>query len=208
LLDPISEGDKKAAKERAPTAEDIAQASAALDCVRDTFADRDDLNDYEHNLNVACGQSSVSPKTAGLVASAVSFYLREQAKAAMALKQTGSVHFGTIGVREDFYLSLLSTFAHEGNYGVSWITKLADTSGNVATWFASSNPALDMEPGKVYRVTATVKKHDAYKGVAQTILGRCKVLSDSERVSAEAKDVKKANKAAKLAAQGAIKASA
>ena len=195
------------AKKVMPTAEDMTLAATALDFTRESLTDKadlTDLNDYEHNLRVACSLSSVGRKTVGIVASAIPYYTREMAKASEAAKGAGSVHFGEIGKRADFYLSMTSTFARDFGYGPCFVTKLVDGSGNVATWFASEKP--EMEIGKVYRVTATPKKHDDYKGVKQTTLARCKVLSDSEKVAAEAKDAKKAAKAAKDAAKlGAAK---
>jgi len=52
---------------------------------------------------------------------------------------------------------------------------LIDLSGNHLTWFASGS---DMEVGNTYKLLGTIKKHDEYNGVKQTILTRCKVKEE------------------------------
>jgi hypothetical protein len=46
---------------------------------------------------------------------------------------------------------------------------------NILSWFTSSNIS-DLEVGKEYWLSATVKEHSEYKGEKQTILTRCKVI--------------------------------
>lgn len=178
-----------------PTEADASKADAALDYIRDALAMRNDLysdlNDYEHNLLVACTQSHVSKKTAGIVASAIVFHDRILSDAAKAAS-SASEHFGTIDARESFYLTYTGCTPGSGNYGPYWLCRFSTRKGYEATWFAHQAP--DMQVGKEYLVTATIKSHSTYKGIKQTALTRLKVHSDAERAKMEAKWAKAATK--------------
>ncbi len=112
----------------------------------------------------------------------------------------------------------MHTFRHEGNFGVTYITKLLTDEGNVAVWFASRplnkivvstvngvqyGDEKLVEYGERVVITGTVKKHDKREGVNQTVLSRCTVLTDEDIKQAEEKAAKKAAKAAKDAAKAA-----
>lgn len=46
-----------------------------------------------------------------------------------------------------------------------------DKNGNVLVWKTGYQ---DMEEGKFYTVTGTIKEHNEYSGEKQTVLTRCK----------------------------------
>jgi hypothetical protein len=84
-------------------------------------------------------------------------------------------YFGTVGKREVFEALTVTEFRHrETDYGTSTIIKYRDTEGRVAVWFASGS--IDPVVGEVVKVKATVKNHDEYKGLRQTILSRVVTL--------------------------------
>lgn len=132
-------------------------------------------NDYIHNLQVIVDMEVVTWRTAGYAASIVSSYRRakERNLRRAVLTASGTSHFGTVGKREEFRLTLLGIHSFEGYYGMTHLHRFADPDGNAAVWFASS--ALEMEPGASYRVKATVKKHNDYNGQPQTQLTRVAV---------------------------------
>ncbi|MGA4842102.1 hypothetical protein [Streptomyces sp. G45] len=61
------------------------------------------------------------------------------------------------------------------------LVKFSDASGNVYVWFSSA--AIVPDKGDEVEVTGTVKKHDMYGEVAQTVLTRCRV-AEREPVAA------------------------
>lgn len=188
-------------KERKTLPEDVEIAEKALEHARTVLALKEGLGDYEHNLYVATTQDSIGHKLMGITCSLVPYYLKEVERLVLSesrkISATGSVHFGTIGKREDFYLTCARVFTKEGNWGTTYIHSLVTVDGNLATWFASSNP--EMKPGVVYRVAATVKAHAEYKGAKQTTLTRLSVYTEEGKALAEAKDAKRAAKLAKMA---------
>ena len=56
------------------------------------------------------------------------------------------------------------------------ILKFKDEHGNTIIWNTSSFYE-DLEEGKAYTITGTVKEHSDYRGDKQTVLSRCKVES-------------------------------
>lgn len=74
--------------------------------------------------------------------------------------------------------------AWDTQFGTTFLYKWTDDEGNIFTWFAS-NSIEDEDTVKA--ITGTVKKHETYKEVNQTILTRCKV---TERCSKPAEEHK------------------
>lgn len=208
LNNPPSEGTEafekwsRWAKARATTDRDREIAEKALTHAREVLAGRSDLNDYEFNLYVATVQESVGMKLVGIAASLIPYYLREVERMAVReaeRKRAGaSEYFGTEGKREDFYLTCTKVIPLEGNFGTTFLHRFVTREGNTAKWFASVNP--EMEIGKEYRVTATVKEHGEWKGFKETALTRVAVYSEEARKAAEEKDARKAAKAARATA--------
>jgi len=207
VLSPPAPGDHKwreIAERLAPNEADLEIATKTIDYVRDTLAPKTDRNDYEHNLYVAMTQPMVHYKLAGILASAVPFYMRSVQDAVERQRQGESHHFGVVGERGDYYVTLAKVINVESMYGTSFLHKFFTREGNAMSWFASSNPQL--ETGKEYRITATIKKHDVYKGVEQTSVTRVTIYTDEGRIEAEAKEAKRAEREVKRAAKEAAKA--
>lgn len=123
---------------------------------------------------------------------------------------TPSEHFGEFkpnkkgeekGVRAEFTFMVLALIDVESMYGSSTLHKLVDADGNLATWFNSGQhlqTEFDEEPvesfqkrynaamirvNDVIRVKATPKRHEEYKGEAQTSLSRVALVERVEVAS-------------------------
>ena len=75
-------------------------------------------------------------------------------------------------MRVEFEAEVIGVYGTEGTYGHTDIVKFRDLKGNLFTWFASGY--TDLERGDRISIKGTVKNHDTYRGVKQTILTRCK----------------------------------
>ena len=128
----------------------------------------DEPNDYSNNLHVLAGQRAIEPKHLNLTASMIVSHQRAIANGQRAAE---SNHFGTVGKREQFSLTVERVFTTE--YGVTHIHTMRDSAGNVAVWFATKEA---LEVGRSYTLAATVKSHGERDGVKQTVLTRCKEL--------------------------------
>ncbi|HSD83549.1 MAG TPA: hypothetical protein VLG46_06815 [Anaerolineae bacterium] len=62
--------------------------------------------------------------------------------------------------------------------GITVLYKFVDPHGNRAAWFAATDPPLEV--GATYHLKATVARHSNFRGVAETILNRCRVLAQNE----------------------------
>ena len=160
-----------------PEDRDVKLAEAAVAWVHALEADRGpSANDYEWNLITALKNEDglLHQRCLGIAASAISAYGRAM-EIEMRRKHAAqtSRHFGEVGKRAEFTLTVESLRHIQGTYGTTAIHNLVDAAGNRAVWFSSSDV---LEQGKTYRLKATVKAHEEYKGIAQTVITRCKVV--------------------------------
>lgn len=164
---------------------DKAQAKAAFEWAKSQPTEG--VGDYIYNLGVACRAGYVTHKTKGLVASAISAYLRHlereeelnQRKRDDAKKSREWV--GEIKKRQVFENLTVKVMRYiEGDYGTSTLVVFEDEPGNLIKWFASKE-LDDLDRGDVVNIKATPKKHDEYQGVKQTQITRAIIM---EKVTA------------------------
>ncbi len=161
---------------------DATTAEAAIEWARNLSDSAIADSDYLANVNLVARVGLVTRKLAGVAASIVSSYLREQDKLTYAAKQAArpeSNHVGTIGKRAVFTVTCEKVIRSEGQYGVTGIHKMTDDKGNDLTWFASESTEWLAE-GQTYQVKATPKSHGDFQGRKQTVLNRVAVVKAKE----------------------------
>lgn len=144
--------------------------------------DKAQRSDYEHNLIVVASKELIEVRDTGILASAVSAYIRAVEREAEMLRQRAtqpvSAHFGTVGKREVYTLKVerVHRMTFEGFHGntVLELYSMLDANGNIAVWRTAEGA---LEVGKTYQLKGTVKAHGEWKGMKQTTLTRCKVMS-------------------------------
>lgn len=155
-----------------PSAEDEAKAKAAQAWAAALTDDEVRGNTFLHNLRVIAGSQGVSLKNLGMAAAIIVAYDKSREEARDKAITANSEHQGEVGKRGKFPgLLVEKIIASESAYGMTYIHKFRDKAGNVFTWFSSGT---SLDEGTTYDVTATVKKHDEYNGVKQTVLLRVK----------------------------------
>jgi hypothetical protein len=80
-------------------------------------------------------------------------------------------HVGKVGEKLTVRVTISKVSDFTGGFGPTRCHTMVDADGHVFTWFASE---ARYEVGQVVTLVGKVKKHDAYKGVSQTVLTRCK----------------------------------
>ena len=91
------------------------------------------------------------------------------------LAQGPGVHIGEEKQRLDLVVSVDGEpQALETEWGASFLYRFEDEKGNSLVWFTGSKQ--DMEPGKTYKIRATVKRHNKFRGRNQTQLTRVQVI--------------------------------
>lgn len=155
--------------ETAPTDEELAVAGEALEWAR---ALEGELDDYLHNLKVATAGSTMTWRSAGLVASVIPAMNRakerEIKRAEYRKRAAASEYIGEVGKPLTFTGTVVMLKELDGVYGVTYLTKFVEGDGNTVVWFASR----PLDRGVTYRLTATVKAHRDYNGAKETVITR------------------------------------
>lgn len=172
---------------RSPTIDDIDNAKAyktlykdmliqdivALDeqlagCISDLLA-MPTNNDFMMNLNLALRSEYVRPKLYAFIAAGVNMWIREQQKK-REQSANPSQYVGAIGSRVvGTQMTITGLNKTEGMYGTTFIYNLMDSNGNIYVWFASKGIG---QAGEVVDLKFTIKGHQEYRGVKQTIITR------------------------------------
>jgi hypothetical protein len=135
-------------------------------------------NDYLYNIHTIANMDALESRHYGFAASIVSSYLREVEREnlyrARREASESSQWIGTVGQRLDFEAVCVSIRSHEGNFGITYICKFVSNGRDQITWFSSNEPTFD--ENMIINFKGTVKQHDEYQGIKQTIVTRCKVI--------------------------------
>ena len=83
-----------------------------------------------------------------------------------------SVFQGNIGDRLELHLLVKAIFPIEGKYGHGNMYLMKDNNENVYIWSTNSKK---LELNTEYDMRGTVKSHENYRGVNQTVLTRCRL---------------------------------
>jgi hypothetical protein len=133
-------------------------------------------NDYMSNLHTLAKAGVLEFRDLPLAASMVAVFQRERTrKKEEELVSRSPKYIGTEGAREEFVFTVLFT-SLVGEEQPCLMHRMVDQEGNPAIWFASGSTAL--VKGHTYRVKATVKAHEVYRGKMQTRVTRIQVLED------------------------------
>lgn len=146
-------------------------------------------SDYGRNLRVILAGQNVSGRNLGILASLVKVYAKAQE--IEAKRKANPIAKGFIGeVKErvrDFSIELTTVREFDGNYGTTTLFVGRTPSGHVVKWFASGAWRYDVGD-TLYLAAATVKAHENYKGIDQTVITRGKIDSEKAQAVLRAKE--------------------
>lgn len=146
-------------------------AEAVIAWANDKFIGNTESS-FAANVGAALEAGFVTPRMVGFLACLPALKSRDDERREIAKQGADSEHFGTPKQRLEGNFEVVAEHSFEGHYGVTHLyTMIVD--GNVAKWFSSTG---GMEVGDKGRAKMTIKKHDEYKGVKQTIVNRVTVL--------------------------------
>lgn len=153
------------------SAEDKVKAKDTSEWAENISDDEAESSDYIHNIRAIARSGMVGYRTAGFAASILNAYLR--ATEVKVIKTSN--HVGEIKKRQIFEVVLNKHFVYDGQFGTLNKYIFNDESGNVIIWATTSHQ--DFEIGKRYGVKGTIKEHSEFKGIKQTIINRCEVVT-------------------------------
>lgn len=82
-------------------------------------------------------------------------------------------YLGEIGTRQEFQLTVLDKRPLEQGYALE-LVRFTDDEGFLVIWWASKK--TDLHIGTKYRLKATVRKHEVYRGTKRTVVNRVNVI--------------------------------
>ena len=96
--------------------------------------------------------------------------IRETMKA--KLPKPASEHIGQIGDKVDMEVTHIRTGYYDTQFGTTWVHNFKDAAGNILIWKTSACSGFEKD---TLRIKGTIKAHDEYNGIKQTVLTRCKI---------------------------------
>ena len=97
--------------------------------------------------------------------------IRETIKA--KLPDNSGKHLGRVGDKIELDATFKRIRWYDTKFGTTWVYTFEDDEGNCLVWKTSAS--IGPKEGDRVHIKATVKDHDEYNDVKQTILTRCKI---------------------------------
>ena len=133
---------------------------------------------FEHNVLVACRQEMIARRDIGLVAAAIMLYEKNLIKKIDLKKNQESAWVGAVKEKREFDVVVYKKLGFETAFGYMRMILMKDTAGNVFMWKTGTGFSGNISVGDNIKIKGTIKKHDEYQGVKQTILTRCSLLEE------------------------------
>lgn len=135
-------------------------------------------SDYVENMKNLVRPERVSARHIGMLASAPAAWTK--AKEAKAEREAAdalpdSVWFGKEKERLEYTGTVKVIRYVEGDWSTKTLYAMTDAKGRRAKWWATGSNPLRVTEGDVVTLTGTIKGHEEYRGIKETILTRCKI---------------------------------
>ncbi|MEY8688471.1 MAG: hypothetical protein AB9M53_01145 [Leptothrix sp. (in: b-proteobacteria)] len=171
--------DRKIRETYKPTDDDRAKAKAVIDWVQSEWGGKPDQSDYEYNAVNLTARRHVEPKRLGVLVSLISAYDRAQSER-VARDAAVNAHVGEVGQKREFSAVFAGVNWFETQWGSMAVARFQTPEGLVVYKGSTQFWPDGLKAGDAVRFTGTIKSHEDYKGTKQTIVQRCKVLTDGE----------------------------
>ena len=166
------------------------EAIKVMEWLREKFLNKahEDCTEFEMKVRAACEGPSETPmvrdRNLNMLIWGIGGYQRDLQKdaekrireTALLKEKNTSVFVGKIKERRDFTLTLKLKRVFGSNFGPRYMQKFVDADNNVFVWWGTNATAENTVVGNTYVFKATIKAHDEYNGVSQTILTRATLL--------------------------------
>jgi hypothetical protein len=175
----VSNDNKELVKQLTPTEDDEVNAAKAIEWAKSITGE----SDFEHNLKSIATSGHASHRTMGLSCAIYGAWRKAvEVEASRKIAAETSTHIGIAGERITLHeIKVLSARCiGEGQFGATWLIKLTDDEGNAMTWFTNEEK---LTTGSIVSIKATIKKHDEFRGVKQTLLTRVTEIATTEQAA-------------------------
>ncbi len=146
---------------------------AAADGLLDFARRFEGTSDYAQNLRTIAGVDHTYGKHIAILVSVIAAKNKADAKAkAEAERATlpqANEFIGAVGGKvKDLEVTITGCRLFDGDYGLKTLITMRDADGRELKWWATGDKMMD--EGKRHLKGATIKKHEEYRGVKQTIV--------------------------------------
>lgn len=166
-------GNEKSVKDA--TDEEVAEMNAWVETVNTN-------SDYMWNAKTAWTKSSTDYRDVALLASFVKVFLKAKSDIAKRMQDKNNEYVGNVGDRITIkdIKSVRILYTKEGsryayNAPSAYVHEIVDGQGHVYVWSSTTFFIDDFNDGKLKEIVATVKTHQEYKGLKQTVITRGKI---------------------------------
>jgi hypothetical protein len=112
----------------------------------------------------------IAARKFGVLAAAVNSWMRHNTEVVNAVP---SEFFGAVGDKKvELEVTVWNVFAYDGDYGVVYTNIFKDVDSRVFIWKTTKC----FDKGATLKLVGTIKAHEEYRNIKQTIMTRCKVL--------------------------------
>lgn len=166
-----------------PTEASRAKGEAVVAWVLSTWGALSEPSDYQYNAVELCGQEFVRIRRIGLLVSLVTSWARENEER-VAREALVNAWVGTEGLRREFTAQFLGCNSFDTGWGTMFIGRFATPEGMVvykgnAPWWP-----VEVQAGDTVVFVGSIKEHDTYKEMKQTLVSRC-VLGPAKKAVAK-----------------------
>lgn len=169
------------------------EAAKAIDWVK-SLSDDSITSSYLFNLKQIIDADYCTYRHFGLLASLIPTYRKEVSKRLVIECDSNSNYVGNVGDKLSLTLTYNKSISYESQYGTGYFHFFFDADGNVFKWSTNKGMTIrindrtySLDQGATVKISGTIKGHEEYKGMKQTIITRCKyeVLTSTVRDDAE-----------------------
>lgn len=127
---------------------------------------RTDNSEFTHNAQIVARSSTLEMRQLGFMAAIVGMKYREETKLATVTNE----FYGNVGDKIAIKAKLVKAVSSQ----FSVRHEFQDEEGHFFTWFSSSKDYREMI-GKIVELKATIKAHNEFRGMKQTLITRAKI---------------------------------
>lgn len=151
---------------------------AQLEELKTFVANLEERSTYDHNIKLIFENETVSPRNITFAISAIAYLLgvkNQEAKKEEEKKNFNPIHFGEIGKKVtgmEGEITRMQNYQHGYGWGTIVHVKTAES---LFVWFSSKPLPDSLDLGVKVALSGTIKKHDEFRGVKQTVITRAKL---------------------------------
>lgn len=137
---------------------------------------KNNKSDFEHNVLMAWKKGTIERRETGILGAAIMIHEKALLKKIDLKKNMDSNWVGTVKARTEFDVVVTKRLGFETAFGYMTMILMKDQAGNILVWKTGTGFNESVSVGDELKIKGTIKKHDEYQGIKQTILTRCSII--------------------------------